>query len=158
MDAPYIDALHVYPVKGCRGLSPERADAEVTGFATLGVGDREWMVIDSQARFVTQREFPQLALIEVSLAGETLGLTTPGFSPLLIPLAGAPHNAREVRVWRSVVRGVDEGDLAAGWLSRALGATVRLVRFDRRNRDTATPISPAPSAPTHCSPTASRCS
>lgn len=50
---------------------------------------------------------------------------------MLIPLAGAPHARREVRVWRSVVRGFDEGDRAADWLSRALGAPVRFVRFDR---------------------------
>lgn len=131
LTAPTIDALHVYPVKGCRGLSPERIDAEVTGFATSGLGDREWMVIDSQGRFVTQREFPRLALVEVSLTGGTLALTTPGLSPQLIPLAGAPHTAREVRVWRSAVRGFDEGDRAADWLSHALGALVRLVRFDR---------------------------
>ncbi len=131
MTVPYIDALHVYPVKGCRGLSPERIDAEVTGFATNGLGDREWMVIDAQARFVTQREFPRLALVEVSLVGDSLALTTPGLSPLLISLANAPHEAREVCVWRSAVRGFDKGDFAADWLSRALGAPVRLVRFDR---------------------------
>ncbi|MGI8895130.1 MAG: MOSC domain-containing protein [Casimicrobiaceae bacterium] len=131
MTAPTIDALHVYPVKGCRGLSPERVVAEVTGFANNGLGDREWMVIDSQARFVTQREFPRLALVEVSLAGDRLALTTPQLSPLRLPLASNPCPAREVRVWRSAVRGFDEGDRAANWLSRALGAPVRLVRFDR---------------------------
>jgi len=131
MTAASIDALHVYPVKGCRGLSPERIDAAVTGFATDGLGDREWMVIDSQAQFVTQREFPRLALVEVSTARDTLTLAASGLSPLLIPLARAPRPAKEVRVWRSAVRGFDEGDDAAEWLSRALDAPVRLVRFDR---------------------------
>ena len=135
-----IDALHVYPVKGCRGLSPERVTAEVTGFATEALSDREWMVIDSQARFVTQREFPRLALVEVSTArGDTLLLATSGLSPLVIPLARAPRPAREVRVWRSAVRGFDEGDDAAEWLTRALGSPVRLVRFDRTK-------------PRHCNP------
>lgn len=131
MTALNIDALHVYPVKGCRGLSPERVVAEATGFATDGLGDREWMVIDSGARFVTQREFPRLALIEVSTAGDALTLTAPGLAPIHIPLARAPRPASEVRVWRSAVRGFDEGNDAADWLSRALGAPVRLVRFDR---------------------------
>ncbi len=131
MTATTIDALHVYPVKGCRGLSPERVDAQATGFAIDGLSDREWMVIDSQARFVTQREFPRLALVEVSLAGDTLALTTPGLSSLLIPLVAAPRVAHDVRVWRSAARGFDEGERAADWLSEALGAPIRLVRFDR---------------------------
>jgi len=89
------------------------------------------MVIDSQARFVTQREFPRLALVEISLVGDMLGLTIRGHSPLLISLAGASPAARDVRLWRSAVRGFDEGDIAADWVSHALGAPVRLVRFDR---------------------------
>jgi len=134
MTSAVVDALHVYPVKGCRGLAPERVDVAATGFATDGLADREWMVIDSQARFVTQREFPRLALVEVSTAGDALALMTPGLSRLLIPLASDPSEAREVCVWRSVVRGFDAGDIAADWMSRAIEAPVRLVRFDRTRR------------------------
>jgi hypothetical protein len=45
--------------------------------------------------------------------------------------AAAP---REVVVWRSHVRGHDEGDEAAAWLSAHLARDVRLVRFDRARR------------------------
>jgi uncharacterized protein YcbX len=39
--------------------------------------------------------------------------------------------SRSVVVWRSEVAARDEGDGAAAWLGRVLGADVRLVRFDR---------------------------
>ena len=37
---------------------------------------------------------------------------------------------RDVVVWRDTVHAIDQGDVAAGWLSAFLGKDVRLVRFD----------------------------
>ena len=48
-----------------------------------------------------------------------------------IPLTRANGTPRDVTVWRSEVRGFDEGEEAARWLSRHLDRDVRLVRFDR---------------------------
>lgn len=126
-----IAALHVYPVKGCRGLSPAAVRVETTGFATAGVGDREWMVIDGNGRFVTQREFPRLALVDVAADGRALHLAAPGLPALEVALGQSAPRLRDVVVWASVVRGSDAGDMAASWLSDWLATSVRLVRFDR---------------------------
>jgi uncharacterized protein YcbX len=126
-----IAALHVYPIKGCRPLSPKRVRVETTGFATAGVGDREWMAVDREGRFVTQREFPRLALIELSTGNGALHLSAPAMPPLALPLATPAMAARDVVVWRSAVRGIDAGDAAAQWLTAWIGAELRLLRFDR---------------------------
>lgn len=125
-----VAALHVYPVKGCRPLAPARVRVDTTGFATGGVGDREWMVVDRNGRFVTQRESPRLALIDIAADDAALRMSAPDVDPLEVPL-GVSGELRDVEVWRSAVRGVDAGTAASAWLSAWLDADVRLVRFDR---------------------------
>jgi uncharacterized protein YcbX len=131
MSDAFIQSLHVYPVKGCRGIAVASADLAVTGLATGGVGDREFMVVDRDGRFVTQRELPRLALVDVATVGDALRLSAPGSPALTIPLHAASGAARDVVVWRHQGRAHDAGDAAAAWLSAWLAADVRLVRFDR---------------------------
>ena len=122
-----VVSLHLYPVKSCRAIDVPRATVATTGLAVAGARDREWMVVDAQGRFVTQREHPRMALIEPLVEDGTLRLRVPGSEP---PVLRAQGDAREVVVWRSSVRGFDGGDDAAAALSTFLGADVRLVRFD----------------------------
>jgi uncharacterized protein len=126
-----IESLHVYPVKGCRGIALETAEVATTGLVAAGTGDREWMIVDPAGRFVTQREFPQLALIATAVANDGVTLSAPGASPLVLPSRTAPGASRDVVVWQSDVKGFDGGDAAAAWLSARVGTGVRLVRFDR---------------------------
>lgn len=131
MSGARIAALNLYPLKGARGLPLEAASVHTTGVAHDGVADREWMAVDPDGRLVTQREAPWLALVVPSVTRAALVLETEGRPALHIALDAPHHGAREVVVWRSRVRGHDEGDEAAEWLSAHLGRPVRLVRFDR---------------------------
>lgn len=126
-----VSSLAVYPLKGARGIDVEHARVDIPGLSTGGVGDREWMAVDANGRFVSQREHPDLCLVGTAIRESTLDLAFPGAPSLSLPLAEAPATtAREVVVWNSRIRGLDAGDVAAGWLSRALRADVRIVRFD----------------------------
>ena len=131
MTTARVGSLHVYPVKGCGGIAPASATIAITGLVSAGVGDREWMIIDRDGRFVTQREHPRLALVGTAVRDGALTLTGNGASPLTVAPRPAIGRARDVVVWRSEVRGFDAGDDAAAWLSFWLGSDVRLVRFDR---------------------------
>jgi uncharacterized protein YcbX len=127
-----IASLHVYPVKGCRGIAAASVTVATTGLVIDGVGDREWMVTDRAGRFVTQRGLPRLALIETAVADGALTLSVPHAAPLILDRADG--TLRDVVVWRSEVRGIDMGHKAADWLSAWLAADVRLVRFDRSDK------------------------
>lgn len=120
-----IASLHVYPVKSCRGLTLESARVGERGLAF----DREWMVVDGDDRFVTQREIPRLALVVPSLTADTLELEFPGSRRLTVPL-DITVAKRQVIVWRDSVPAIDQGDEAASWLSTALQRPLRLMRFD----------------------------
>ena len=58
--AASIAALFVYPVKSCRGIALDFARLAERGLEH----DREWMIVDGDGRFVTQRDVPRLALID----------------------------------------------------------------------------------------------
>jgi hypothetical protein len=138
MPLPRVAALSVYPVKSCAGIGQEQVRVAPRGLVTSTpsgtVGDREWMIVNRDGSFVTQREYPRLALIGTTLAGGALVLRAPGGAVLAVSLEERRGATREVVVWRSRVRAHDAGDEAAAWLSSALGADVRLVRFDPSDR------------------------
>jgi uncharacterized protein len=119
-----VEELHIYPVKGCRGIARQSVKLVTTGFEW----DRHWMIIDSTGSFITQRTHPQLARIQPEIDDEHLILHAEGLSPLkvsLLPL-GDPT---EVVVWKDRCTGLDQGDAASEWLSEAVKDAVRLVRI-----------------------------
>ncbi|HSO06017.1 MAG TPA: MOSC N-terminal beta barrel domain-containing protein [Pelomicrobium sp.] len=122
---PTITALNVYPIKSCRGIALTEALITPTGLAH----DRHWLVTDETGAFLTQRVLPRMALVQVELGAHALRLAAPGMGPLSLPL-DAPGERRPVTIWRDSCTGIDQGDIAAGWLSDFLQRRVRLVRFD----------------------------
>jgi len=129
-----ITGLHVYPVKGCRGIAVERARVAVTGFEH----DREWLITRPDGRFITQREEPRLALIETALIDTALRLRIPGGSELRVAPAAAGREV-EVTIWKDSCAAFDAGEEPAEFLSSYLGSPVRLVRFDARRKRASNP-------------------
>lgn len=130
-----LSHLFVYPVKSCRGLARERAVLTARGLEH----DREWMIVDADGNFLTQRQHPRLALVETELTNRVLRLRAPGVGPVELPLALRPGPRRRVRVWRHECEALDEGEAAAQWLQAFLGQPARLVRFDPNHRRLSNP-------------------
>jgi hypothetical protein len=123
-----LAALHVYPVKGCRGLTQATAWAGARGLE----GDRRWMVVDGEGRFVSQRTRPRLAVVAPEVTAGALVLRAPGREPLVVtlgadggPARGGPAGA--VTVWSDTVAARDAGAEAAAWFGALLGEPARLV-------------------------------
>lgn len=106
--------------------------------------DRQWMFVKEETgKFISQRELPQLALLESRLPEELLlqypadpaskGMLTifaPGLEPLQVPVAFPQKpEFRNVIVWEWKGVAHDEGAEAAAWASKALGFPARLVRY-----------------------------
>jgi uncharacterized protein YcbX len=120
-----LSALHVYPIKSCRGIQLDAAKLEPTGLAD----DRHWMLVRPGGRFVTQRELPRMALIATALDGLAMTLTAPGSSPLTVSREQRGESTT-VTVWGFTGRGIDCGEEAAQWFTSFLGTPLRLMRFD----------------------------
>ena len=120
---PTLTQLHVYPVKSLGGISLTQSDVCARGLRH----DRRWMVVDPNARFLTQREYPRMALIRPGLTDDALTLDAPGMPTLPVPFTPPQANFLTVRVWRSVCEALPVGAEADGWLSKYLGTPARLV-------------------------------
>lgn len=65
-----VQDIFIYPVKSLGGIRLEEAEVEERGFRF----DRRWMLVDEEGMFVTQRVYPQLALLQVKLGETGLGI------------------------------------------------------------------------------------
>lgn len=128
-----IDALWLYPIKGCRGFQVPEATLVPTGLEVGGIGDREWVVVDDHNEFVSQRELPIMALVETRLTADSLRLKAPGMLQLDVPFE-SEGDVLKVRVWNDEVDAVTQGEIADAWFSQFLGLPCRLMRFDPEAR------------------------
>ena len=117
-----LSQIYLYPVKSLGGIALSSARVEARGLEH----DRRWMLVDEGGRFLTQREYPGMARVSPAVAGEGLELNAPGMETLRVPFV-TEGPAQTVRVWRSVCEAISAGDEAAEWLTRCLGAPVRLM-------------------------------
>jgi hypothetical protein len=119
-----IVALHRYPVKSLGGEALGSAMVESRGLT----GDRRWMMVTPQGRFLTRREVPAMAHVKADCAGQGIVLSHHDARSLAVPVpltgAGVP-----VRVWSDTVPAQDAGDAAAQWLTAVFGRPVRLVHM-----------------------------
>ncbi len=129
---PILTELNLYPIKSCAGIPLRQATLTKAGLMSEHIYDREWMVVDAQGRFMTQREFPKMALIVPRIKADTLELRAPGMLRLEVPL-GLPDSENEsvvdVQVWDDTVKAYDCDETTAAWFSNFLGTSCRLVRF-----------------------------
>jgi uncharacterized protein YcbX len=120
-----LASIHSYPVKSCRGIRHESALLTRAGLEH----DREWMFVSADGRFITQRDEPRLARVQVALREHALVLSADGAGEVEVPFElDGPRSS--VAVWGDRCEGIDQGDTAAGWISALLGRAARLLRFD----------------------------
>lgn len=129
---PTVSELTLYPIKSCAGIALREATLTAAGLMSEHIYDREWMVVDAQGEFLSQREYPRMALIQPKIKADTLELRAPGMLRIEVPLGlPDPEDARviDVKVWDDTVQAYDCDETTATWFSNFLGTPCRLVRF-----------------------------
>jgi uncharacterized protein YcbX len=125
-----VSALHIYPVKGLKGLDLDQAKTTERGLEH----DRRWMVVDASGEFLTQRVLPRMATVWTAIEEGLLELSAPDMAPLLLPVAAETGEAVCVRVWSSECDALAPSPDADAWLSEYLGIACRLVRMPDSTR------------------------
>ncbi|MFN0159209.1 MAG: MOSC domain-containing protein [Bacteroidota bacterium] len=118
-----LSELNVYPIKSARGIAMRSAEITDRGLRH----DRRWMLVDATGRFMTQREFPRMALIDVSVSENSLNVRAPAMKNLHIPFSVQQAHAKPVVVWHDLVEAVPMGESADTWFSQFLGSECQLV-------------------------------
>ena len=117
---PRLTGLFVHPVKSLRGCAVTEAEVDALGL----VGDRRFLVVDPEGRFLTQRTLPRMALITTALTPDALQLAAPGMGPLRVDRASDP-----AAPWRRTPGGpgsAGRAAAAAGHESRSLAQALGL--------------------------------
>jgi uncharacterized protein YcbX len=120
-----LSSLTYYPIKACRGFEVTESNVERMGLEN----DRRMMVVTPEGEFLTQREYPKLALVTPTLKNDSVTLSAPNFDSIHFNTqkTGTPW---PVNIWKSKdVDAIDQGEETAQWFSDWLGLSVRLVHF-----------------------------
>lgn len=134
-----VSALHVYPVKSCRGVALERADVVDRGLAL----DRRWMVVDERGMFVTARTEPRLATVATALVADTIEVSADGHGAVRLPATTKAGRRVSVKVWNSEVDALVHMEGGA-FFSEFLGRAVRAVHMPD---DVRRPVNPKRARP-----------
>lgn len=125
-----LTSLFIYPIKSMGGISLEQSVCEQRGLQY----DRRWMLIDSNGRFVSQREHAHMSLFRLSLIDESFKLSYRG-EERAIPKSLAGTDYVDVQVWDDICKAIIYDSEINEWISNILNFNVRLayqVDADRR--------------------------
>lgn len=120
-----VSELYIYPVKSLGGIAVNSAALTDRGFEY----DRRWMLVDHENRFFTQREIPQMALLQIALSKEGLTVRPKHQinNSLFIPYEPENEETCTVTVWDDQCDARFVSSQADEWFSEMLSTPCRLV-------------------------------
>ena len=117
-----LSRICTFPLKSGAGIDRTAAEIGPRGI----IGDRRWMVVDANGRFITARTVPSMVHIIALPVDGGLSLSMDGEQRTVpIPTAGPRLT---VTVWRDTLLALPACD--DGWLSARLGQDCQLVYMD----------------------------
>lgn len=120
-----ISQLFIYPVKSLGGISVPAAELSDRGFKY----DRRWMLVDEQNQFMTQRQHPQMALLQTGISEEGISIVHKKNSDkkIMIPFSAFTNEMLNVKIWNDVCETVPAEKFINEWFSDMLQFSCRLV-------------------------------
>lgn len=127
-----VSHLFVYPVKSLGGFELSTATLTDRGFQY----DRRWMVVDDQDKFLTQREYPVMSLLQTAIEDEQLVIFHKENTAdrLALPLQPPVAKTFVVKVFDDDSEVQYVNTAANEWLSRQLNTACRLVYMPESSR------------------------
>ncbi len=115
-----ISELYIHPIKSAAAIA-------VDSLTYIDLGpkyDRQWVLVDQNGTFISQRSLPKLCFIRPSVKGSKLTVEAPGQPPIHVT-----HNGEQSKlsIWNDQVVGQDCGNEIAIYLSEYLGKPCRLI-------------------------------
>lgn len=135
MASIHLSGIYIYPIKSAGGIALEDAQVSDRGLQY----DRRWMLVDEQGKFLTQRQFPSMALIQVRLGESELVVEAPNQSSLSIPLDYESNHRLRVQVWNDICQAMPLDQHFSQWFSEFLHIPCQLVYMPE---DSIRPINP----------------
>ncbi|MEL7485799.1 MAG: MOSC domain-containing protein [Pseudomonadota bacterium] len=128
MTALSVSALAIHPVKGVRAASVLQARVLLRGLE----GDRRWLIVDADGRFLSQRDCAGLARIIASPIAGGLRLSSDDGEAIDVETPAGDRRVSVV-VWRDTVDAALADEVVNAWLSKTLDRAARLCFMDDRS-------------------------
>jgi len=122
-----LSEINIYPIKSLGGISLQSSEVEERGLKY----DRRWVLVDDSNTFFTQRDFPEMALIKVSVEKNGLKLQhkTKTIEPLFVPFDFEHTKTDNVVIWDDTVIGEFYNSQIDDWFSEIIGIKCHLVKM-----------------------------
>ena len=121
-----ISQLWTYPIKSLPGVRLKQSRLLAKGLEY----DRSWMLVDSDNHFISQRQYPQLALISVSIEDYGIRVSFKEMPALIIPWVNTEIESLEpiqVTVWNDSCDALHINTAIDNWFSEVLEFDCQLV-------------------------------
>ncbi|PYT01079.1 MAG: MOSC domain-containing protein [Acidobacteria bacterium] len=118
----HLSELNIYPVKSLAGIRLDSALVEDRGLQF----DRRWMLVDADRKFITQREVPKMALVNIAVDESGLDASVNGDKIRVTDDLTSGETAI-VDIWGALVEGAFYPKDVDEWFSDAIGSDCRLV-------------------------------
>ena len=117
-----LSALWIYPLKSARGIQVPQAELSAMGLKH----DRRWMLVNSDGRFLSQREVPAMAQLAIDITPQGLRCRFQAHE-CHIPFLQQASPPRQVKIWRSEVLAWAYPMSINQWFSERLNTPCTLV-------------------------------
>src|SRR3954447_24033661 len=119
-----VSELFIYPVKSLGGISVASAAVTERGFQH----DRRWMLVDEDNKFISQREFPTLALLQSKITEKGVVIEHKQIQvSFTIPFQPQTNCFIDVAIWDDLCSARLVSEAANKWFSEILAFPCRLV-------------------------------
>jgi uncharacterized protein YcbX len=130
-----VSQLFVYPIKSLGGIELKMAMVTDRGFEH----DRRWMLVDDKNRFLSQREFSQMALLKTAITTEGIAVRHAHYPDegIVVPFMPQTDEVGSFTIWDDTVEGQYVNREVDEWFSEMLQTHCRLVYMpDATHRET----------------------
>ncbi|RYD70434.1 MAG: MOSC domain-containing protein, partial [Sphingobacteriales bacterium] len=131
---PTIKALYIYPIKSLGGIQLNTSNITRRGLEN----DRSWMLVDDNNQFLTQRTFPEMALLKTGIEKDNIlvhHLQDPS-DFIKVPLHPSTGSVVSVKVWDDYCEAQIADENINDWFSAKLGVSCKAVymmdNFERK--------------------------
>ena len=120
-----VAALYIYPIKSLGGIGLSSSNITQRGLQY----DRRWMLVDEKNEFLTQRTYPQMALLKTTIEEDSIGIyhSKNPADVLKLSLHPSPGETITVKVWDDYCDAQYASNEANAWFSQKLGIACKAV-------------------------------
>ncbi len=131
-----LSEINIYPIKSLGGISLSESVVEEKGLQY----DRRWMLVTENGEFLTQREFPKMATLKVSLENDSLKVVSAENQAVSIPFAPTSNDKMRVKIWSSKCNAVNYDETINSYFADTLQTNCKLVGMPEDSRRKVSPF------------------